>query len=159
VTIDRVRIGEWIYWPLVYITQNYTLQITDTQTSVFSLLQSPLGVSWQWLLAREILKLPALRSSCHSCLCRTLCQLTSQLTESRLATISHQPPSLLFTGCLPTDNWTLSFTNQLLHVTSLNWIADNSLTTLLVFSYITSGQTQHKTLHPTVLLLLSWALA
>jgi hypothetical protein len=30
VTVDGVLIGEWIYWPLVYTTWNYTLQITDT---------------------------------------------------------------------------------------------------------------------------------
>jgi hypothetical protein len=51
------------------------LHFTDhwhTQTSVLSLLQSPLAISWQRLLPREILQLPALRSSCYSCLCRTL---------------------------------------------------------------------------------------
>jgi hypothetical protein len=42
------------------------------QTSVLSLLQSPLVVSWQQLLPREILQLPSLRSSVHSCPCRTL---------------------------------------------------------------------------------------
>jgi hypothetical protein len=39
----------------------------------------------------------------------------------RLGAISHQPPRLLFAGWLPTDNWTLSLTNQLLHVSLLNW--------------------------------------
>jgi hypothetical protein len=71
-TIDGVWIGEWIYWPLVYTTRNYTLHITGTQTSVLSLLQSPLAVSWQRLLPREILQLPALRSSWHSRPCTTL---------------------------------------------------------------------------------------
>jgi hypothetical protein len=63
---------EWIYWIFVYTTRNYALQITDTQTSIFSRLQRPLAVSWQLLLPREILQLPALRSSRHSCPCRTL---------------------------------------------------------------------------------------
>jgi hypothetical protein len=31
VTLDRVWIGVWVYWSLVHITRNYTLQITDTQ--------------------------------------------------------------------------------------------------------------------------------
>jgi hypothetical protein len=47
-----------------------------------------------------------------------------------LPAISYQPPSLLFTGWLSTeltiDNRTLSLTNQLLQVTSLNWTTDNS---------------------------------
>jgi hypothetical protein len=52
-------------------------------------------------------------------------QLTTQLSP-RLTVISHQLPSLLFLDWLSTDNWTLSLTNQLLHVTSLNWTPDNS---------------------------------
>jgi hypothetical protein len=36
VTIDRVRTGEWIYWPLVYTTRNYNLQFTDTHILVSS---------------------------------------------------------------------------------------------------------------------------
>jgi hypothetical protein len=94
----RVWIGEWIYWPLVYNTRNYTLQITDTH-SVPILLQSPLDVSWQRLPPRVILQLPTLRSSCHSHLCRTLCHLGPML-----AAISHLPHGLLFTGSLSTDN-------------------------------------------------------
>jgi hypothetical protein len=34
--IDGVWIGEWIYWPHVHITQNYTLPITDTHRLVSS---------------------------------------------------------------------------------------------------------------------------
>jgi hypothetical protein len=37
--------------------------MTDTHTSVLSLLQSLLAVSWQWLLPREIRQLAALRPS------------------------------------------------------------------------------------------------
>jgi hypothetical protein len=54
---------------------NSELQFTVhwyTQTSVFSLLQSPLAVSWQRFLQRQILQLSALRPSCHSHPCRTL---------------------------------------------------------------------------------------
>jgi hypothetical protein len=54
-----------------------------TQTSVLNLLQSPLVVSWQRLLPKEILQLPALRSSCHSRPCRTLVNLTTQPTGSQ----------------------------------------------------------------------------
>jgi hypothetical protein len=43
-----------------------------TQKSVLSILQSPLAVSWQRLLPREILQLPCFRSPCHGRLCRTL---------------------------------------------------------------------------------------
>jgi hypothetical protein len=82
------------------------LHFTDhwhTETSVLSLLQSLLAVSWQRLLPRESLQLPALRSSCHSRPCRTASRL-----GPRLAAISHQPPSLVFTGWLPTGNWQLN---------------------------------------------------
>jgi hypothetical protein len=51
-----------------------------TQTNVLSLLQSPLAVSWQRLLPREILQLPAVRSSSHGRPCRTASQLTTQLS-------------------------------------------------------------------------------
>jgi hypothetical protein len=55
------------------------------------------------------------------------CQLTTlNKLGPRQTAISHQPPSLLFTDWLSTDNWTLSPTNQLLHITSHNWTADNS---------------------------------
>jgi hypothetical protein len=106
--------------------RNYTLQITDTQISALSLLQSPLAVSWQRLLAREILQLPPLRSSRHSRPCRTLCQLTTQLTGSQAG--DHFTPTSWsslhrLTSKLTTE---LSLTEQLLHVTSLNWTAHNS---------------------------------
>jgi hypothetical protein len=57
------------------------------------------------------------------------CQLpTLNKVGPRLAAISHQPPSLPFTGWLSTELTTeLSLTNQLLHVTSLNWTADKWL--------------------------------
>jgi hypothetical protein len=32
VTIDGVGIGEWIIWPIIYTTWNYTLKITDTHS-------------------------------------------------------------------------------------------------------------------------------
>jgi hypothetical protein len=126
VTIDGVWISEWIYWPPVYTIRNYTLQFTDTQTSVLNLLQSPLAVSWQWLLPREILKLPVLRFSYYSSPCRTLCQLTNQLTGSQLAAISHQPPSLLFTEKISADLTTELSHSPTSYFTSLNWTADNS---------------------------------
>jgi hypothetical protein len=58
----------------------------------------------------------------------------------RLVVISYHPPSLLFTGCLSTGNWTLSLTNHLLHVPSLNWTADKfhsgtRLTLLITFRF------------------------
>jgi hypothetical protein len=71
VTTDGVWIWYWIYWPLEYTTRNNSLQITDTQTSVLNLLTDPVAVSWQRFLPREILQLPALRSSSHSRSCGT----------------------------------------------------------------------------------------
>jgi hypothetical protein len=43
VTIKGVWIGNQIYWTLQHTTHDYTSQITVTQTSVLSLLQSPLA--------------------------------------------------------------------------------------------------------------------
>jgi hypothetical protein len=40
VTIDRVWISEWIYWPLVYTSLNYTLQMIDTHKLVSSVYYS-----------------------------------------------------------------------------------------------------------------------
>jgi hypothetical protein len=52
----------------------HTLQITAANTK-----SSP-AVSWEQLLTVEVLQLPALRFSCLSCPCRTLCQLTALLS-------------------------------------------------------------------------------
>jgi hypothetical protein len=81
-----------------------------------------------------ILQRPALLFSYHSHPCR------AQLTGPRLVAISNQPPSLLSPGWLPTSNWTVSLTNQLLHVTLLNWTVDNlyygtPLTLLITFRH------------------------
>jgi hypothetical protein len=46
--------------------------LTQTQTSVLSLLRSPLAIYWQRLLTVEIFQLPTLRFSYHSRPCRTL---------------------------------------------------------------------------------------
>jgi hypothetical protein len=126
VTIDGIWIGFSIYW------QHSELHFTDhwhTQTSVLSLLQSPLAVSWQWLLPREILQFPALRSSCHSRPWRTLCQLPTQLTGSQagghFTPTSQSQADFQLTNDGWSANWTLSLTNQLLHATSFNWTADN----------------------------------
>jgi hypothetical protein len=92
------------------------LQFTDhwhTQTSVLSLLQSLLVVSWQRLLSRQILQFPALRSSCHSRPCRT----TSQLTTNWVPQWRPFHTNLLVFSShadfqMTTDNWTLSLTNN-----------------------------------------------
>jgi hypothetical protein len=155
---------DWISDLLTTCMHHSRLHFTDhwhTQTSVLSLLQSPLAISWQQILPREILHLPTLRSSCHSCPCRTLVNWQLSWLGPRLEAILHHPPSLLFIGWLSliTDNWTVSLTNQLLHVTSLNWTADNWLQLSWWPSYTTSGWTQQKTPPLTIILLLSWAVA
>jgi hypothetical protein len=74
-----------------------------TQTCILSLLQSPLATSWQRLLPREIIHLPAIRSSWHSGPCRILVNWQINHLNPRLEAISHQPPSLLFTGLISTE--------------------------------------------------------
>jgi hypothetical protein len=55
------------------------------------------------------------------------CQLTTQLTGSQAG--GHFTPTSQSSSHRLTFNWTLSFTNQLLHVTSLNWTPHDSLLT------------------------------
>jgi hypothetical protein len=106
VAIDGVWIEYWIY--CIHHSELHFICHWHTQSSVLSLLQSPLAVSWQRFLPKEILQLHALRSSCHSRPCRTLFNWQLNQLGSRLAAISHQHPSLLFTGWLSTNNWQLS---------------------------------------------------
>jgi hypothetical protein len=83
---------DWILDLLTTCIHHLELHITvhwHTQTRVLSVLWSPLAVSWQRLLPREILQLPAFRSSCHSCPCRSLVKCNS--TGSRAG--SHFTPT------------------------------------------------------------------
>jgi hypothetical protein len=77
-----VWIGYWIYWPLVHTTRNYTLQNTDTHRLV-----SSVTVSTSCFLATDLTRWRFFSfphsGPCHSCLCRTLCQLTTKLTGSQ----------------------------------------------------------------------------
>jgi hypothetical protein len=141
-TMDGVWISELDL--LITYIHHMELHITDRwhiQTSAFSRLQSLLAGSWQRLLPRKVLQLLEFRPSSHCRPCRTLVNWQLNQLGHRLAAILHQPPSLLFPGWLSTDswqlnsawptsyfaslhstdNWTLSLTNQLLHVISLNW--------------------------------------
>jgi hypothetical protein len=130
----------------LYTSLGTTLYRSVTQTIVLSLLQSPPTVSWQRLLPREIHQLPALRSSCRSCPSRTLVNWQFNKLGPRLAAKSDQPSSLL------------SLTNPLLHVTSLNWTADNWLQLDWCPLYIILGRIQQKTPPPKILLLFPWRL-
>jgi hypothetical protein len=56
VSIDRVGIGDSIYWPFIH-THDSWLHFTDhwhIETSVLSALKSPLVVSWQRILTQEL---------------------------------------------------------------------------------------------------------
>jgi hypothetical protein len=110
---DYRWVMDWMngFIDLVCTTRNYTLQITDTQTCVNSLLQSQLAIFWQWLLQKENLQLPTLRSSCHSHLCRTPVNWQLNLVDARLVAIWHQPPTPTLHTL--TFNWQLhSLTHQ-----------------------------------------------
>jgi hypothetical protein len=85
-------------------TRDYTLQITDTQISVLSLLQSPPAISWKTDF--NIRTLPVslnftLQLSHIESLLFTA-GLSTENSSNYLAAISHHPPSLLFKDSLPT---------------------------------------------------------
>jgi hypothetical protein len=101
------------------------LHFTDhwhTQTGVLSLLQSQIAVSWQRLLRVEILQLSPSRPLFRVARAeRTLVNWQLNWLGRRLAAISHQPPSLLFTGWLspelshsPTSYFTSLHSTELL---------------------------------------------
>jgi hypothetical protein len=120
---------DWVVDSLTTCIHHSELHFTvhwHTKTSVLSLLQPPVAVSWQQIFNTvEILQHPALRSSCHSRSCRTLVNwqpLTNWFPGWRLFYTN-----LLFFSSqadfqLTTDNWTHSLS------TSFRWTADNSLT-------------------------------
>jgi hypothetical protein len=86
----RLQTGYGLMDSLTTFIQHSELYFADywhTQTSVLSVLWSPLAVSWQQLLPREILQLPTLRSSSHSRTCRSV--LNSLTTQP--ATLRHFP--------------------------------------------------------------------
>jgi hypothetical protein len=128
VTIDRIWIGEWIYWPLIPwlgSTNNYNA-IADLHNSQIIIASAkPFPASCVFTSHSLVTtsnsgdsSASVLRVYHHSLPRRTLCQielqhhlfsaslaeLNSQLTTPRLVAISHQPPSLLFTDWLST-NW------------------------------------------------------
>jgi hypothetical protein len=71
VTIDEVRIGEWICIYTSTMTNLHTLHINTAPSKTFTSLLSSSAVPWQRLLT--LLILHALRSSFHSYTIATLC--------------------------------------------------------------------------------------
>jgi hypothetical protein len=103
VTVDGVWIGYWFLW------HNSELQVITAppmSSTFYSSLQYPLSifqlsvsstaVPWQRLLTVEIFHLAALRSSCHSCQCRTLVNSLNWQLPTINSTIA---PSLLSLTC------------------------------------------------------------
>jgi hypothetical protein len=147
VTTDGVLI--WRMALLTTCIYHSELHFTDhwhIQASVLSLLQSLLAVSWQRFLPRQILQRPALRSLVIAARAELLSNdIKTNWVPGWWPFHTNQPPSLLFTGWLPTELLsslthqaatsriftqlncsTLSLANQLLHVTSLNWTTELS---------------------------------
>jgi hypothetical protein len=121
---------------LTTCTHHSELYFTDhwhMQTSVLSLLRSLLTVSWQWVLLREILQLPSLRASCHSCPCRIAPQVTTQLTGPQAG--GHFSPTSWSSLHRLTFNWTLSLTTSYFksfHSTRLLTTDSGALLTLFI---------------------------
>jgi hypothetical protein len=138
VTID----GEWIYWPLVYTTRNCILQIIDTYRLM----------SFVYYKFHNRFLATASTDGGSSASC-TQVFLSQPPVQKSLSTVnsnngmpgwgSFHSNHLVFSGWLSTEpsvNWTLSHTNQLLHIASLNWTARNSnsgtlLTLLITFRH------------------------
>jgi hypothetical protein len=133
VTTDEVWTG-WIgFTDSLYTPLGTTL---THATSILSLLQPPLDVSWQWLLPREILQHPTLRSWSQLPM-QNSCQLTTQLTGSQVG--GHFTPTSLSSLHRLTFDWTLSPNSHFmsLHSTELlttnNFNSETWLTLLIKF--------------------------
>jgi hypothetical protein len=134
----------WIHHSEIHFTAHWY-----TQTSALSILQLSLAVSWQRLLPRDFLQLHALWSSSHNRPCRTY--------NSTIPGGWPLRTNLLVFSSHPTENWTLTLTNQLLCVTSLNRIADDWLHLgLWDCDLWEDPPPQKKTPPSTTLLLLPW---
>jgi hypothetical protein len=147
---DYSRSMDWWMDLLTTCIYNSELRFTDhwhTQISVLSLLQSPLAVSRQRLLPVTIIQLPALWSSCHSRPCRTLVNWQLNWLGSRLEAISHQPPSLLFTGWLSAELTTELSHSPTSYFTSLH---PTRLTLLITFRYETHRKRRSHCYNPTI---------
>jgi hypothetical protein len=126
---DGVWIGEWIYWPLVYTTRNYTLQVTDTHRLVFS---QSVTVSTSRFLATDLTQWRFF-SFLHSGPLVTATRVEHLSTDNSTNRVPGWRPfhiSLLDFSShadfhLTIDNWSLSLNTQLLHVIPLNWTPDN----------------------------------
>jgi hypothetical protein len=100
VAIDGVRIGEWIYWPLIHTTLNYILQITNTHThththtSVLNLWWSALAVSWKGFYRGRIFSFPRSGPLVAGTRAELLSTVNSTIT-----------PSLLSLPCRAQLNW------------------------------------------------------
>jgi hypothetical protein len=140
------------------------LHFTDhwhTQTSVLDLLQFTPAISYKLLLTQwKFFRFPQAGPLVTAARPELLS--TDNSTNWVPGWMSFHTNLLVFSSQadfqLRADKWTLSLANQMLHVTSLNWMADNSQQLGWCPSYITSGRTQQKIPSPTVLLLLSWRL-
>jgi hypothetical protein len=133
-------------WRMDYMhhTQLHYTGHWHTQTSVPSLLQSPLAIyltqwsffsfpRWGPLIAAARAQLLPIDNS-------TNCNRGWRPFHTNLLVFSSQADFQL-----TTDNWNLSLTNQLLHATSLKGISDTWPQLDWWPRYITSGQTQQKT--------------
>jgi hypothetical protein len=138
----------WIYWPPAYPTWNYTLQNIDTHR----LVPSVYTVSTSHFLATASTKGDSSASHLQVLF----------VTATRAESLPSDNSSNWVPGWQPfhtslhrlTTNWqllslslSLSLTNQLLHITSLNWTADNSLQNSTDPTYNNSTQTTYKKHH------------
>jgi hypothetical protein len=147
VTIDGVWIGYWIYWPLnIHHSELHFTHHWHTQTSVLSLLQSPPAVSWQRLYQWRFFSFP-----CSGPLFTAACAELLSIDSSTNWVPGWRPFHInLLVFCSQADFQLNSLINQLLHVTSLNWNADNSVLTnplLQSVLLITSRHEPHRKHH------------
>jgi hypothetical protein len=134
--IDGVQTGYWICWPLVYTTQNYTLQITDIYRLVYSVYYSlhyPFpcyGFSQRTFF-----------SFLHSDLPVTASHAELLSTDNSTNWVPGWRPFHTNLLVFSSQAHNLTLTNQLLHVSSLNWTAENFLCNLTDPAYNISART------------------
>jgi hypothetical protein len=105
VTIDGVWVGYWIYWPLVYTTRKYTLQLTD----IHGLVSSFITVSTSRFLTTDLTQWRFFTYPRSGPLVTDACAEFLSTDNSTNLVPGWRPVFTAFHRLPSTDNWQLNF--------------------------------------------------